>query len=292
MATPDQVTDPVASRLLRRLRDSGALSRAELASRLEVPRARLLSELDALLAAGLVCEAGPAASRGGRRSTLVELNRELRFAAVDLGARSIDVEITDGRLEPIVAHAEPADIRSGPKAVLQRVSEILAKFKAEGAYERLQAIGTGIGCGIYLGAPVGCGQPRSGCSRTAPRGGPPMRAVQWRDRTSRSAGATGPPPRSPQVCAGVAVAPGSPRTAPPGRPRGPRAADLSAQHGNLVTQRQHLRREAHRDGGSPCVYRVLARYKPHRPSPTPPRDQQSPHSQTGCGLSRKLSGRM
>jgi hypothetical protein len=40
------------------------------------------------LAAGLVCEAGPAASRGGRRSTLVELNRDLRFAAVDLGARS------------------------------------------------------------------------------------------------------------------------------------------------------------------------------------------------------------
>jgi glucokinase-like ROK family protein len=144
MATPDQVTDPVASRLLRRLRDSGALSRAELASRLEVPRARLLSELDSLLAAGLVCEAGPAASRGGRRSTLVELNRDLRFAAVDLGARSLDVEITDGRLEPVVAHSEPADIRSGPKAVLQRVSEVLAKFKAEGAYERLQAIGIGV----------------------------------------------------------------------------------------------------------------------------------------------------
>jgi glucokinase-like ROK family protein len=43
-----------------------------------------------------------------------------------------------------VAHSEPADIRSGPKAVLQRVSEVLAKFKAEGAYERLQAIGIGV----------------------------------------------------------------------------------------------------------------------------------------------------
>jgi glucokinase-like ROK family protein len=144
MAVPDQPTDPVASRLLRRLRDSGALSRAELASHLEVPRARLLSELDSLLATGLVCEAGPAASRGGRRSTLVELNRGLRFAAVDLGARSIDVEITDGRLEPILAHSEPADIRSGPKVILHRVSEILAKFKADGAYERLQAIGIGV----------------------------------------------------------------------------------------------------------------------------------------------------
>jgi glucokinase-like ROK family protein len=144
MATPDQITDPVASRLLRRLRDSGALSRAELASGLEIPRARLLSELDALLAAGLVCEAGPAASRGGRRSTLVELNGNLRLGAVDLGARSIDVEITDGRLEPVAAHSEPADIRSGPKVILHRVNEILAKFKAEGVYERLEAIGIGV----------------------------------------------------------------------------------------------------------------------------------------------------
>jgi glucokinase-like ROK family protein len=144
MAVPDQVPDILGSQLLRRLRDSGALSRAELAGHLEVPRARLLSELDSLLAAGVVCEAGPAASRGGRRSTLVELNPDLRFAAVDLGARSIDVEITDGRLEPIVAHSESADIRTGPKVFLHRVSEILAKFQAEGAYQRLQAIGIGV----------------------------------------------------------------------------------------------------------------------------------------------------
>jgi len=144
MRTADEVPGPVQSRLLRLLRDTGALSRAELADRLRVPRARLLAELDVLLASGLICEAGPAASRGGRRSTLVELDPGLRFAAVDLGASSIDVEITDGRLEPIAAHAEPADIRSGPKAILHRVDEILAKFKADGAYERLHAIGIGV----------------------------------------------------------------------------------------------------------------------------------------------------
>ena len=86
------------TRLLRLLRDQGALSRAELADRLQVPRPRLLTDLDGLLAAGLIQEAGPAASRGGRRSTLVELDPGLRFAAVDLGASSIDVEIIDGRL--------------------------------------------------------------------------------------------------------------------------------------------------------------------------------------------------
>nr|WP_033346393.1 ROK family transcriptional regulator [Catenuloplanes japonicus] len=131
-------------RLLRLLRDHGAISRAELADRLQIPRPRLLTELDRLTAAGFVSEAGMAASRGGRRSTLVELNPRLRFAAVDLGASSVDIEVVNGRLEPVAAYGESADIRSGPKAVLHRVNELLAKAKADGAYERLDAIGIGV----------------------------------------------------------------------------------------------------------------------------------------------------
>jgi glucokinase-like ROK family protein len=132
------------TRLLRLLRDQGALSRAELADRLQVPRPRLLTDLEGLLAAGLIQEAGPAASRGGRRSTLVELDPGLRFAAVDLGATSIDVEITDGRLEPVGARSADADIRSGPKEILHQVNEIIAKFRAEGAFTRLAAVGIGV----------------------------------------------------------------------------------------------------------------------------------------------------
>ncbi|HLT12042.1 MAG TPA: winged helix-turn-helix transcriptional regulator, partial [Micromonosporaceae bacterium] len=67
MATPQY-------RMLCLLRDEGPLSRAELADRLELPRPRVLAELERLVAAGRVREAGPAASRGGRRSTLVELH--------------------------------------------------------------------------------------------------------------------------------------------------------------------------------------------------------------------------
>jgi glucokinase-like ROK family protein len=103
-----------------------------------------VAELDRLVGSGLVREAGPAASRGGRRSTLVELSPDIRFAGVDLGATSIDVEITDGRLEPVASYSEAADIRTGPKPILHRVDEILAKFKVEGAYERLLGIGIGV----------------------------------------------------------------------------------------------------------------------------------------------------
>ncbi|MCW6008769.1 ROK family protein [Micromonospora sp. CPCC 205371] len=139
-----RIAEPLHLRLLRLLRDQGTVSRAELADRLEIPRPRLLAELERLVGAGYIAEAGMAASRGGRRSTLVELNPNLRFAAVDLGASSVDVEVTNGRLEPISAYTESTDIRSGPKVILHRVNELLAKAKADGAYERLDAIGIGV----------------------------------------------------------------------------------------------------------------------------------------------------
>ena len=139
-----RTAEPLHLRLLRLLRDHGTISRAELADRLEIPRPRLLGELDRLVALGYVAEAGMAASRGGRRSTLVELNPGLRFAAVDLGASSVDVEVTNGRLEPIAAYTENAEIRSGPKVILQRVNELLAKAKVDGAYEKLDAVGIGV----------------------------------------------------------------------------------------------------------------------------------------------------
>ncbi|MCZ7436025.1 ROK family protein [Micromonospora sp. WMMC241] len=139
-----RTVDPLHVRLLRLLRDEGAVSRAELGDRLQMPRPRLLAELERLVALGYVAEAGLAASRGGRRSTLVELSPRLRFASVDLGASSIDVEVVNGRLEPVTAYTEPADIRSGPKVTLQRVNDLLHKAKVDGAYERLDAIGIGV----------------------------------------------------------------------------------------------------------------------------------------------------
>jgi glucokinase-like ROK family protein len=138
------VADAPHQRVLRLLRDEGPVSRAELGDRLELTRPRLLAEVERLVAAGLIAEAGMAASRGGRRSTLVELQPRLRFAAVDLGASSIDIEVTNGRLEPVAAYREPADIRSGPKAILQRINELLAKARTDGAYERLDAVGIGV----------------------------------------------------------------------------------------------------------------------------------------------------
>ncbi|GIF05140.1 ROK family transcriptional regulator [Actinoplanes siamensis] len=130
--------------ILRALRDDGAVSRAELGDRLGLTRPRLTGEIERLIRAGFVTEAGMAASRGGRRSTLVEIHPRLRFAAVDLGAGSIDVEVVNGRLETLAAYREATDIRQGPKPILHRVGELLAKARAEGVYDRLDAVGIGV----------------------------------------------------------------------------------------------------------------------------------------------------
>src|SRR3954454_5459408 len=86
-----KVSSRQQSRLLALLRDEGPMSRVALGERLELPRAKLTGELTRLVDTGLVEIGGPAASRGGRRSTLVHLADDLRFVAADVGATSVNV---------------------------------------------------------------------------------------------------------------------------------------------------------------------------------------------------------
>ena len=135
------------SELLGLLRDEGAMSRVALGERLELPRAKLTAELARLVDVGLVQIGGPAASRGGRRSTLVHLADDLRVLGVDVGATSVRVAVTDGRCEVLESRSEDCDVRSGPAQVLSRVAEL-----ADVVYAK--ASGRLIGAGIGLPGPV------------------------------------------------------------------------------------------------------------------------------------------
>ncbi|WP_367138378.1 ROK family protein [Saccharothrix sp. HUAS TT1] len=135
------------SELLALLRDEGAMSRVALGERLELPRAKLTAELARLVDVGLVQVGGPAASRGGRRSTLVHLADDLRVLGVDVGATSVTVAVTDGRCEVLESRSEECDVRSGPAEVLSRVAEL-----ADVVYAK--ASGRLVGAGIGLPGPV------------------------------------------------------------------------------------------------------------------------------------------
>jgi glucokinase-like ROK family protein len=138
-ARPDTVGQ---GRLLRLLRDEGPRSRAELGELAGMARSKLEAELVRLKQVGLVQEGGKAASRGGRRSTLVELSSFLHFGGIDLGATSIRVAIMNAKLQVEAHVAEPMEIRRGPEQVLARASELIEKLARD---QGVQLTGIGVG---------------------------------------------------------------------------------------------------------------------------------------------------
>jgi glucokinase-like ROK family protein len=97
-----------------------------------------LCELD------LAVEVGPAASRGGRRSTLVDLASHIRFAGISIGATGLSVGVTDGRLTTLVVRHRACDIRQGPEKVLGEALLLLREVMAEAGVSRLAGAGIGV----------------------------------------------------------------------------------------------------------------------------------------------------
>lgn len=139
---------PLQARLLAQLRDEGPLSKAQLADRLQVSRTTVAADVARLTELGLAQEAGPAASRGGRRSTLVDLAADTRFVGIAIGATGMSVGVTDGRLAVLVTRSRPCDIRQGPEVVLAAALEVVHELLAEVGVERP------MGAGISVPGPV------------------------------------------------------------------------------------------------------------------------------------------
>jgi predicted NBD/HSP70 family sugar kinase len=144
------------ARLLRLLRDDGPRSRVEVGDAVGLARSRLAGEVDRLAELGLLETAGPAASRGGRRSPLLRVASQVRFAGVAVGTTRLDVALTDGELTVLARVSEPIDVRTGPKAVTGRIIELIGKLRADLGLTQLTGVGVGLPApvGIREGAPV------------------------------------------------------------------------------------------------------------------------------------------
>lgn len=130
--------------VLRVLKDSGPVSRVELAELLLLPRARLAVEIERLNGVGLVDYGGAALSRGGRPSTLVRLSDRLRFVGIDIGATSLSVAVTDAHLQVLSFASEPTDVRAGPRPVLDAVASLVDKLQAELGIDAFDGAGVGV----------------------------------------------------------------------------------------------------------------------------------------------------
>jgi glucokinase-like ROK family protein len=134
----------IQARLLAILRDDGPLSRVQLADRLSVSRTTIAAEVSRLVELELVAEVGPAASRGGRRSTVVDLAEGIRFVGISIGATSVSVGVTDGRLGVLTMQTEPCDVRTGPEEVLATALGLARKALSEQGVQRPAGAGVGV----------------------------------------------------------------------------------------------------------------------------------------------------
>lgn len=140
---PASVRTAIQARILTLLRDHETLSRVDLSERIGLSRTTIAAELKGLHDSGIVTEAGPAASRGGRRSTLVRLADDLGFLGVDIGSTSIDIAVTDARLRVLAHVAEDQDIAQGPQVILARVRALVGQLRDQ--LPDIQIIGAGVG---------------------------------------------------------------------------------------------------------------------------------------------------
>lgn len=131
--------------VLHAVRIGACRSRPEIASETGLGRTIVAQRVAELLELDLLREDGTGASTGGRPPRELSFNAAAGALLVaDLGATSVDVAIADlgGR---ILAHVtEPADIATGPEAVLAHVETLLADLLA-GIVRLPRVWGVGVG---------------------------------------------------------------------------------------------------------------------------------------------------
>jgi predicted NBD/HSP70 family sugar kinase len=111
-----------AGALLRLIREEVAVTRADLARVTGLARSTVAQRVDALLAQGLVYEAG-GTSTGGRPPTVLAFNRVAGVVLVaDLGATHARVAVSDLTGAPLAELAADLDIALGPEHALEWVA--------------------------------------------------------------------------------------------------------------------------------------------------------------------------
>jgi predicted NBD/HSP70 family sugar kinase len=146
MATPAQSSPTGPGALLQLIRGGAATTRAEIARYTGLARSTVAQRVDALIAAGLVYEAGGSASTGGRPPTVLAFNGKSGVVLVaDLGATHARLALSDLAGTPLGEHASDLSIADGPEVVLPWVASEFEQLLAESGHEASEVRGIGIG---------------------------------------------------------------------------------------------------------------------------------------------------
>lgn len=139
-------TSASAGALLRHVRTGRARSRADLVALTGASRNTVSARVDQLIAARLLEEGGRGWSTGGRPPTLLQFNsRAGCVLAVDLGASSVDVAVTDLSAQILATVGHPIDIADGPEVVLAEVDRLAQAVLAEAGLTPADVCAVGVG---------------------------------------------------------------------------------------------------------------------------------------------------
>ena len=140
----DRVNTP--GELLSLIRAGTAVTRADLARHTGLARSTVAQRVDALLASGLLLEAGDTPSTGGRPATMLAFNHQAGVVLVaDLGATHARVAVTDLAGTTLAERAGDLDIALGPAEVLKWVSARFHELLDQTAHNPVDVRGIGIG---------------------------------------------------------------------------------------------------------------------------------------------------
>ena len=132
--------------LLSLIRAGTAVTRADLARHTGLARSTVAQRVDALLASGLLLEAGDTPSTGGRPATMLAFNHQAGVVLVaDLGATHARVAVTDLAGTTLAERAGDLDIALGPAEVLKWVSARFHELLDQTAHAPVDVRGIGIG---------------------------------------------------------------------------------------------------------------------------------------------------
>ena len=140
----DRVNTP--GELLSLIRAGTAVTRADLARHTGLARSTVAQRVDALLASGLLLEAGDTPSTGGRPATMLAFNHQAGVVLVaDLGATHARVAVTDLAGTTLAERAGDLDIALGPAEVLKWVSARFHELLDQTSHAPADVRGIGIG---------------------------------------------------------------------------------------------------------------------------------------------------
>ncbi len=149
-------TRPLADAVLRLIWREREISRAEIARRADLSRSTVSEVVDELLPTGLVAEAGPGESLGGRRPIMLHFQDDACcILGAEMGASHVAVALTDLRGRVLDWQHRDHAVRTDPAGTRALIAELCATaLKAwKGGAKRL------VGIGVAVPSPVDPRQP-------------------------------------------------------------------------------------------------------------------------------------